>query len=114
MILTYAVALVCTLGMTLGQILFKMSASASQETGSLFSFKPLAVLFAAMCLYGVTSIVWVWVLQRISLGKVYPFMALAFVFVPLGTYFLFGERFQPQYLFGVVFILIGVILTTSA
>lgn len=114
MLVTYAVAFLCTLGMALGQILFKMSAAASQTSGSLLSFKPLIALCTAMCLYGVTSLVWVWVLQRISLGKVYPFMALAFVLVPIGTYFVFGERFQPQYVFGVAFILIGVVLTTSA
>ncbi|WP_238587221.1 4-amino-4-deoxy-L-arabinose-phospho-UDP flippase [Cupriavidus sp. IDO] len=114
MIITYAVALLCAIGLALGQILFKMSANASQTGGSFFSAKPLATLFAAMLLYGLTSIVWVWVLQRIQLGKVYPLMALAFVLVPIGSYFVFCERFQTQYIFGVVFILIGVILTTGS
>ncbi|ANH74377.1 hypothetical protein ACS15_0758 [Ralstonia insidiosa] len=41
-------------------------------------------------------------------------MALAFLLVPLGSHFVFGERFQTQYAFGVAFIMIGVILTSNA
>ncbi|MCZ2338969.1 MAG: hypothetical protein LC127_12440 [Chitinophagales bacterium] len=48
------------------------------------------------------------------MGKVYPLMALAFVFVPLASYFLFGERFNITYCIGVIMILIGVILTSLA
>lgn len=114
MLVTYCVAFFCTLGMAFGQILFKASANASQADGSPLSFQPLALLCGAMFLYGITSLAWVWVLQRIPLGKVYPFMALAFVFVPIGTYFIFDEHFEPQYVFGVAFIIAGVFLTTTA
>jgi len=111
---TYLVAVLCVVGLAIGQILFKVSANAAQAGGSLLAVKPLAALFAAMCLYGVTSLAWVWVLQRTQLGKVYPLMALAFLLVPIGSYFIFGERFQTPYLFGVAFIMIGVILTSNA
>jgi len=112
--MTYVVTIICVIGIAFGQILFKMSANASQLSGSFFSLKPLATLFGAMCLYGLTSLAWVWVLQRTQLGKVYPLMALAFLLVPLGSHFIFGERFQTQYLLGVAFIMIGVILTTNS
>lgn len=35
-------------------------------------------------------------------------MALAFVLVPIGSHFVFGERFQPQYFVGVAIIMLGI------
>jgi len=112
--MTYIVALVCVLGIAIGQILFKFSAMALHESGSLFEPKTALILLSAFALYGVTTIAWVWVLQKIELGRVYPLMALAFILVPLGSHFLFGEKFQPQYLLGVVLIMIGIIITVRA
>lgn len=110
----YMAATLCVLGLAIGQILFKISATALAESGSFFAFKPAAALVAAMCLYGITSVVWVWVLQKIDLGRVYPLMALAFVLVPLGSHFAFGERFQPQYFIGVAMIMAGIVIAVKA
>lgn len=41
-------------------------------------------------------------------------MALAFVLVPIGSHFLFGERFQTQYMIGVALIIIGILVATKA
>ena len=65
-----------------------------------------------MVLYGVTTLVWIWVLSRSELGKVYPLMALAFVLVPIATYFLFDERFSVGYMLGIALIVMGIILTS--
>jgi drug/metabolite transporter (DMT)-like permease len=110
---TYLVALLCVVGIAIGQILFKVSAVALAASGSLFAARTTVPLVAAMCLYGLTSVAWVWVLQNIELGRVYPLMALAFVFVPLGSYIFFGERFQAQYFFGVAVIIIGIIIVVK-
>lgn len=112
--ITYAVAILCVIGLAVGQILFKMSATALAESGSFFAIKPATILFAAMCLYGITSVAWVWVLQKVELGRVYPLMALAFVLVPLGSHLIFGERFQPQYFVGVAMIMAGIIIAIKA
>lgn len=111
---TCFVALLCVICMAAGQILFKMSATALAESGTFFAFKPAAILISAMCLYGITSVAWVWVLQKTELGRVYPLMALAFVLVPLSSYFVFGERFQLQYFIGVVLIVAGIIIAVRA
>lgn len=110
MISLYIIAFLCVLSMAIGQILFKVSAVALSESGSWFDFKTIITLTAAMCLYAVTSVAWVWILQKIEIGRIYPFMALAFVFVPLGSYLVFGERFQPQYFVGVLFIMTGIVI----
>lgn len=112
--ITYSVAILCVFGLAIGQILFKISAIALAESKTIYAFKPIAILFVAFFLYGVTSLAWVWVLQKIELGRVYPLMALAFVLVPLGSYFILGERFQSQYFLGISIIIIGIIITVKA
>ena len=101
-------AILCVVGIAVGQILFKLSAISLSETGSFFALKTFLTLVSAMLLYGITSIAWVWVLQKTDLGRVYPLMAIAFILVPIGSYLIFGERFQSQYFVGVVLIIIGV------
>jgi len=108
------IAVLCVLGIAVGQILFKLSANSLHQTGSFFAPKTAATLFAALVLYGVTTIAWVWVLQKVDLGKVYPLMALAFILVPLGSHLILGEKFQPQYFVGVVLIMIGIVVTVKS
>ena len=109
----YVAAILCVVGLAIGQILFKITANALSESGTFFAIKPAAILFAALCLYGATSVAWVWVLQKVELGRVYPLMALAFILVPLGSYLVFGERFQPQYFIGVALIMIGIVVVVN-
>ena len=111
---TYAVAILCVIGLAIGQILFKISATAVTEAGTLFATKPLVALLAAVFLYGATSLAWVWVLQRTELGRVYPLMALAFLLVPLGSHLVFGERFSPQYFVGVILIAVGIVVAAKS
>ncbi len=108
------IAALCVLGIVVGQLLFKLGANAWSATGNFFAFKTLLTLGVAMALYAVTSLAWVWVLQKVDLGKVYPLMAMAFVLVPLGSHLIFGEKFQPQYFLGVALIAIGIVLTVKA
>lgn len=108
---TYFVALLCVLGLSVGQILFKLSSSFLTKSGSLFDAKVLLSLFLALSLYGITSIAWIWILQKIDLGRIYPIMALAFILVPIGSYFAFDERFSMQYFIGVLLISIGIVIT---
>ncbi|MEI6545225.1 MAG: hypothetical protein WCL60_17050 [Methylococcales bacterium] len=108
--LVNVVAFLCVLGMAVGQILFKLSANSFNQTSSFFAPKTATLLFLALTLYGITTIAWVWVLQKVELGKVYPLMALAFILVPLGSHFIFDERFQIQYFVGVTLIMIGIVV----
>jgi drug/metabolite transporter (DMT)-like permease len=107
----YLAAFACVLGISVGQILFKITAQTFQKAGDPFDPATLTWFFLALALYGVTTIGWVWVLQKADLGKIYPFMALAFVLVPIGSHFLFGERFHVQYFIGVATIMTGIVIT---
>lgn len=112
--MTYLIALSCVLGLAAGQILFKLSASAVNKAGTVFDHSAIIYFLIALALYGVTTIGWVWVLQKIELGKIYPLMALAFVVVPLASHFLLGERFQPQYFVGIALIMTGIVVSANA
>lgn len=112
--MTYLIAIICVIGIAAGQILFKLSAQSLQKAGTFFELKTLMMLGSAFALYGLTTIAWVWVLQKIELGKAYPLMALAFVLVPIGSHFILGERFQPQYFVGVLFIGFGIVLAVKS
>jgi len=110
----YFIAILCVLGIAAGQILFKLSAAAMHKAGSFTDQRSLIILFVALALYGITTLAWVWVLQKIDLGRVYPLMALAFVLVPLASHFVFGERFHTQYFVGVGLIMVGIIIAVKA
>lgn len=112
--LVQIIAILCVFGLSIGQILFKVSAASLAQTGSFFAFKTAILLFSAMSLYAITSIAWVWVLQKVELGSIYPLMALAFILVPLGSYLVFDERFSNQYFIGILLIMIGIVVVVKS
>ncbi len=110
----YLIAGFCVLGIAIGQLLFKLSATWLQRTGNLFNTHTLLALVAAFAVYGITSLVWVWLLQKADLGRIYPLMAFAFVLVPIGSHYFFGERFTAQYFAGVALIIAGIMMAIKA
>lgn len=109
----YIVPVFCVLGLAVGQILFKVSALSFAESG-FFALKTITAFSSAICLYGITSLAWVWILQKVELGRIYPIMALAFVIVPIGSNIAFGEKFTFQYFVGVAIIITGIIVAVKA
>jgi drug/metabolite transporter (DMT)-like permease len=107
----YFAAFICVLGISIGQILFKITAQTYHKNSDPLDLVMLGWFCTALALYGITTIGWVWVLQKAELGKIYPLMALAFVLVPIGSHFIFGERFHLQYFIGVATIMIGIVIT---
>ena len=84
------------------------------KAGSFYDFRSLSILFSALVLYGITTIGWVWVLQKVELGRAYPMMALAFVIVPCLSYVLLGESFNKQYFVGTAFIIFGILISVGS
>ncbi|MBX8530077.1 EamA family transporter [Pseudomonas cichorii] len=110
----YLAALACVLGISIGQVLFKMTAQTFRQNGDLLDPVMLGWFFLSLLLYGITTIAWIWVLQKAELGRIYPLMALAFVIVPIASHFIFGERFHIQYFVGVATIMTGIVITAWA
>jgi len=103
-------AIVCVIGMSLGQVLFKVSAVSLNESGSIFAPRTFLILSGTFVVYVLVSVGWVWVLRKAQLGEVFPFYSLAYILVPLASYHLFDERFSNGYLLGVALIIGGLLL----
>lgn len=108
------IAILCVIGIATGQILFKKSAENFQFSGNLYDTHALTILFIALCLYAITTLGWVWVLQKSDLNKIYPLMALSFILVPIASHFILHENFTKQYFFGIIFIIVGIIITLNS
>ena len=105
---TSLAALLCVCGIAAGQLLFKCTADSRALSGSYLDARTFLWLFSALLLYGVTTFGWIWTLQQGPLSRIYPWMALAFVIVPLLSAVLLGERLQQTYWLGITMIVAGV------
>ena len=65
-----------------------------------------AAVFAGAC--------WMLVVSRLEVGYAYPFIALSFVFVPIGSAVLFGEPLPGMRLIGIALIIAGVTVSALA
>ena len=104
-------ALFCVCGIAIGQILFKCTAESLRNSESLFSVTTLTWLFLALIVYSITTLGWIYTLQHGNLSNIYPWMALAFILVPLMSVFILGERLNFSYWIGVVMIVAGVVIS---
>jgi multidrug transporter EmrE-like cation transporter len=103
-----------------GQLMIKARALAhatpveagASKLGYLFAmFSDIGVL-SSLGAAGLASVCWMLAVERVEVGYAYPFMALSFVLVPLGSMVLFGERLPPLQILGLGLIVTGV--TVSA
>ncbi|WP_298434637.1 EamA family transporter [Ottowia sp.] len=105
--------LVCVLGISIGQLLFKQAAAALPATLSLPALLHNGWLIAALALYGVTTLAWVWILRHAPLHLAYPFMGLAFLIVPTLAWAFLGEPLHWRTLAGGALIMVGVALAST-
>jgi len=96
--------------LAVGQLLFKLGArqiaGATDLRMALFS----PYLMAAVVLYAATTVLWVFILQKLPLSTAYPFALLGAVLVfALGALVL-KEPLQPRQLVGLIVIALGMLI----
>ncbi len=100
-----------------GQFLFKRTAD-SLSADSAFRFISSLLgspyFWAALSIYGVATLMWVFTLSRVPLSRAMPFVALAFVIVPVISAMFLGERLNLAYWVGVAIIVAGVYTTVAS
>ncbi|MFL9827685.1 hypothetical protein [Rhodoplanes sp. SY1] len=105
------------LGMVGGQMLFKLAAlRLPAEAGGaarLASLVQNGWFVAAVLLYGVLSVFWVWVLTFTPLSRAYPFVALAFAVTPLVAALAFSEPLSLRLVLGILVIAGGLVLVAG-
>ena len=103
----------CATGIAIGQILFKLSANAAKLADNFFSSCTGLALRSTLPLrhhnlgVGMGS-------SKNRLGRVYPFMALAFLVAPVLSHLVFAERISNNHLIGLGLIVVGLIFITRA
>jgi drug/metabolite transporter (DMT)-like permease len=103
--------------LAVGQLLFKLTAARSPTIERLADLRHVLsdpILWLALLLYGLATLLWVFLLQRVALIHAYPFAALAFVLVPFGAAAFLGERLSGGVLLGSVLIVAGIAVTGLA
>jgi multidrug transporter EmrE-like cation transporter len=94
-----------------GQLLLKkgvLASSLSADLGSILKtlFSPL--IFLGLTAYGVSAVVWLFVLQKFPLSVAYPALSLTYIAIVFISIYLFKEPFTTFKILGVFLIIIGV------
>ena len=97
--------------LSLGQLLLKLAAMDMKDINISSLFQPKSIL--ALCIYGIAIIFWIAVLRHTPLRIAYPFMGLAFLIVPVLSWFWINEQISLNTILGGVIILIGVWIAVS-
>jgi len=103
-----------TLLLAAGQLLFKkvgLDLRGASLADGVLRVLGQTTLYAALALYGVATLLWIWILSRVPLSRAYPFVALGVALVPLASIVMFNERVRPAFWIGVILIVIGIIVT---
>ena len=106
-----------TIALCTGQVLFKHLGLAMRGQPVLEGMLALTrqpALYAVLTIYGLATLLWIWIVSRVPLMRAYPWVALGTGLVPLMGWYFFGERVAPMFWLGLAFILVGMFLTQYA
>lgn len=113
------IAILCgyACGMALGQVLFKLAALRQTADGSLadrmLGLAQNGYFLAALAVYLMLSVLWVWLLRFTPLSRAYLFVALSFAIVPLLGVVMFAEPISARVVVGILVILCGLALVAG-
>ena len=97
--------------LSVGQLLFKIAAMDMKNIDISSLLQPKLIL--ALCVYGIATVSWIAVLRHTPLRIAYPFLGLAFLIVPVLSWFWMDEQISLNTIVGGAVILIGVWIAVS-
>ncbi len=97
--------------LSVGQLLFKIVAMDMKNIDIFSLLQPKLIL--ALCVYGIATLLWIAVLRDTPLQIAYPFVGLAFLIVPVLSWFWIGEQISINAIVGGAVILIGIWIAVS-
>ena len=108
--------LACVLMLAVGQLLFKTAAGQWRIDGwswtTVRTFLSPTML-VALVIYGVATVLWVYVLREAPLSLAYMIFSLAFIVTPLLAHFALDEPLGVRTLIGGTIIVVGVVIAAS-
>lgn len=114
-----ALALMAPVVGTVGQLLLKVGMNRAGPLSRASLNDPVSLflkvfgnpwIIVAIPLYGAGFLIWLVVLSKLNLSYAYSFLALAYVLVPLFSWWLFGEEVPLLRWVGIVVICFGLML----
>jgi drug/metabolite transporter (DMT)-like permease len=109
----HMMALLCVSLIAAGQVLFKLTANSINAAGTLFDRSVVSAGLASLAVYGIATLLWVFLLQTAPLSRAYPYMALSFVIVGLVSWLYFQEPLSGMYAAGLVLLVMGIIVIAA-
>ncbi len=102
-------AVFTVIGLSTGQILFKLAASRLSGDDPIWILVLKNThLWAALVVYGVSTLFWVLLLRQVPLKMAYPFVGCAFFIVPVLASIFLGEALSWQSMLGALLIAAGI------
>ncbi len=107
-------AIINSLLMATGQILWKLGVSNTiiESLNDLAQLIISPFVLLGLFVYGVTTLLWLYILNQAPLSYVYPIQSLAFVFILFASFFIFHESIPYTRWIGVFVICIGVYIVS--
>jgi len=109
--------LVTSIGLgAVGQLLFKGAARQLPSFAELGLLRLILTLFTTplilggFCCFFVSSVLWILALRAINLSLAYPMVALSYIIIFIGSYYLFGEPLNIRHWLGALLIVGGIVL----
>jgi len=117
--MTFSVLLLLLISIGLGaigQLLFKGAARQLPPFAELGLTRLVLTMFTTplilggFCCFFVSSVLWIVALRTINLSLAYPMVALSYIIIFVGSYYLFGEPLSFRHWLGALLIVGGIVL----
>lgn len=106
-----------TTALAIGQLIFKrigIVIHGMDAPNAIASMIRQPVLYLALAIYGAATLLWIWILGRVSLMQAYPWSAAGVILVPLLSSYFYSERVGPLFWLGATLIAVGIVFTQYA
>jgi drug/metabolite transporter (DMT)-like permease len=115
MTLTYLIIIISnTMILVAGQFLWKIglhdNANSFSSIGNVSRLFLSPYILGGLFIYGISTVIWFFILSRVQLSMAYPFQSFAYIFAIIGSYIFFGEAITFNKVLGCIFIVLGVYL----
>ncbi|MFB4167187.1 EamA family transporter [Virgibacillus sp. JSM 102003] len=112
--LNAALILTNTIILVSGQFLWKFGLQHTPPSfasvGSIIKMFFNPFIFSGLVMYGLATILWLYILTRVPLSIAYPLQSIAYVLAVFGAFFVFDEPLTTFKIIGVLLIVAGVSL----
>lgn len=104
-------ALLCSLMLAAGQVFWKLALRGQElalEANIILSLAIKPMFLAGVALYGLATVLWIFLLSKYELSYIYPMIAFAYVFGVIFSVLILKENVSPLRISGILLVVAGV------